>query len=93
MEKIGFSLMQLIEESQHGEDRFVWPNVDSFDGIPASFTFRRPNFYYEISVHKHTDYIWFYFSFGNPIPRDERERFNILCSNPFRVFCSRIRNL
>jgi len=63
--------MQLTEESQHGIDRFDYPNFDTFKDIPDSFNFRHSNSYYEVSVHKHTDYIWFYFKFGNPIPRDE----------------------
>jgi len=70
METIGFSLIQLIEEAQQGAERFVYPDANSFKNIPDSFEFRYEQFYYEIIVQKHTDYIWFYFNYGNPIPRD-----------------------
>lgn len=71
MGNIGFYLMQLIEDSLQQGERFVPLDADSFKDIPETFHTLVDNTYYEVSVQKHIDYIWFIFDFGNPSPRDE----------------------
>ena len=70
-ENIGFALMQLIEEPQQGAERFVNPDADSFKDIPDFFKILVDKAYYEVSVQKQIDYIWFYFKYGKPLPRDK----------------------
>ena len=71
MEKIAFHVMQLYEVTPKIGERFVHPNPDIFHGMPESFNRLIGEFYYEVSVQKNEEYIWFDANFGSPNPRDE----------------------
>ncbi|MDR1895479.1 MAG: hypothetical protein LBR10_01650 [Prevotellaceae bacterium] len=72
MVAVNFSIMQLIEESTSSGDRFVFPTSDTFATLNESIQFNDEQTYFEISVEKTTDDIFFVFNFGNPTPRDNK---------------------
>lgn len=71
MEKIGFNIMHLYEETTEKGERFVNPSVDSFLSIETSFHLLLDNIYYEINVEKNNEFIWFVFNYGKPNPIDD----------------------
>lgn len=71
MEKLSFSLMQLIQEEQQQGERFIFPNRASFNSLGDRFNITIEETYYEIVVEKSDDFIWFSFDFNRADPRDE----------------------
>ena len=70
--EIGFCLMRLIEHSKQQGERFIHPNADSFMAIAEFFKILVDDIYYEVSVEKDSDYIWFFFDYGKAYPRDDK---------------------
>jgi hypothetical protein len=70
MAEIQFAVMQLIEESVNSGARFVSPTKNSFALLENEIQFNDNQTYFEISIEKTDDYIFFVFNFGNPTPRD-----------------------
>jgi len=72
MNKIGFNIMQLIQENISSGERFLTPSIDSFNQIKTSFHLLMDSVYYEVNVGKEENYIWFAFDYGNPEPIDDK---------------------
>ena len=69
--QITFNLLQIIEENKESGERFIYPTKDTFKGIEDFFHITIDGIYYEVSVEKKENYIWFSYDFGKPNPRDE----------------------
>ena len=63
--------MQLIEETKDIE-RFESPKLESFAKFPLKTSILFEEVYYEVSVEKLNDYVWFYFDYGKANPRDDK---------------------
>ncbi|MEG1333854.1 MAG: hypothetical protein RSD11_09385 [Bacteroides sp.] len=72
MEKISFSLLQIIEETKTSGERFMHPDIPFFNLLEEETKYIFENNYYEVTVLKGSDYIWMTFNYGNPNPRDEK---------------------
>ncbi len=70
--KIGFNLMQLMEENSSSEERFLTPTPKSFSQLESFFHILIDNVYYEIDVEKEKNYVWFAFDYGKPDPIDDK---------------------
>ncbi len=70
MEKLGFSLMQLIVESTTEGERFIMPSKEIFESLTTT-SLQDKEVYYSISVEKTDDYLWLYFNHGKATPRTE----------------------
>ncbi len=71
MEKISFSLMQLIYESSITGERYISPDLEAFNDITEKFGYTLDDTYYEISIEKTEQYIWFNFDYNKPEPIDD----------------------
>jgi hypothetical protein len=73
MASIKFSLMHFIEQnSKHGELEFDTPTPNTFEMLVENkYQYQHQDTYYEVDVEKRNTYIWFYFEYGNPSPRDD----------------------
>lgn len=71
MEKIGFSIMHLYEDSIEKGERFINPDFESFSKIENSFNILLDNIFYEINIEKNNNFVWFVFNYGKPNPIDE----------------------
>ena len=71
MERIGFSLMQLIVESDVETERFVIPTKDFFDCIDNT-PITNDGVYYEVECENNNEYLWLYFNFGKASPRNDK---------------------
>jgi hypothetical protein len=72
MSRIGFNLMQLIEENKSSGEQFLTPTSESFNQIELSFHILMDNVYYEVTTEKENNYIWFAFDYGKPAPIDDK---------------------
>lgn len=72
MNKIGFNILQLIEEKTSSGERFSAPSIESFASMESSFHILMDDVYYEINVEKKDNYIWFAFDYGKPDPIDNK---------------------
>jgi len=70
MFEIVFSLMHMFEEVENDARRFIDVTVDSFSELTDRVSFSKDNTYYDVSIEKTDDYIYFVFNYGNPFPRD-----------------------
>ncbi len=69
--EIVFSLMQLIEENEEVGERFTNPEIKTFSSLREKINFMDEDQFYEVSIEKNNDYIWFSFDYGKPAPIDE----------------------
>lgn len=72
MSKIGFNLIQLIEENLSTGEQFLTPNSESFSKIELSFHILMDDIYYEVTTEKKDNYIWFAFDYGKSDPIDDK---------------------
>jgi hypothetical protein len=72
MNKIGFNILQLIEEKTSSGERFSAPSIESFASMKPSFHILMDGVYYEINVERKDNYIWFVFDYGKPDPIDNK---------------------
>ena len=72
MEKIGFSLIHLIEETKEKGERFVPPTFNSFKNMKNSINTLINDIYYDIKVQKEENYIFFAFEHGKSKPIDDK---------------------
>lgn len=72
MADLHFAIMELLVKSDVPGERFISPTKDAFEKLENNFTYSgRDGSFYDVSVKKRDNYIFFVFKFGNPEPRDE----------------------
>ena len=63
--------MQLIVESSNTPERFVNPTKENFSCLENT-SFHNDKIYYEIECEKQDEYLWLYFNYGKPSPRNDK---------------------
>ena len=71
MERISFSLMQLIVESEVGTERFIHPTKEHFDCMNNT-SLTNDGVYYEVVCENTNNYLWLYLNFGKASPRNDK---------------------
>lgn len=72
MNKIAFSLMQVLVESNTTIERFKEPTYDTFSALQHDTEWiGEDGSFYKIEIEKDSEYLWLYFQFGNAAPRSE----------------------
>lgn len=72
MEKLTFSLLNIIIESSTGVERFIDPTYDCFSPLPSELQWSSEDGnFYNIEIENTKEYVWLYFQFGNTSPRSE----------------------
>lgn len=71
MERVSFSLMQLIVESEVGAERFINPTKDHFNCIENT-PLTNDGVYYEVDCDNTNEYLWLYLNYGKASPRNDK---------------------
>lgn len=71
MSILSFNVLQLLEEKNSTGERFIYPDINSFQGMEDKFSILIDGTYYEVLIEKHNDHIWILCDFGKPNPRDD----------------------
>ncbi len=71
MERISFSIMQLIVESDVETERFILPTKDHFNCMENT-PLINDGVYYEVVCENNNEYLWLYLNFGKASPRNDK---------------------
>lgn len=70
--KLSFNIMQLLIERSNDVERFSFPTKEDFLSLSSSMQYTKDDDYYEILVEHEDNYMWLYFNYGSPNPRNNK---------------------